>query len=330
MSTSACQVSYLLKNSWHQTRILKSREPIADILKRKDISEETKRKLRLVLEAKVFATSQLGLKESSSYSSYVDLQRDYVTWIVQASPKDRIEAYRWWFPITGHVPYKGYFTKAGALTEAAFLKKKNYDTYVRGVTAYSTLGWFDDPVLSTMLRYNDYDLVSLIIHETVHSTLFIKSQADFNERLATFIGDKGAQRFFAQMQGGQEHLAWAKKESADLKLFSSFVTEELALLRQWYEVNQGQEDRTARLKLIQERFEKNVMPQLQTDAYSSFAKLELNNAVLLSFDLYQSNYDLFEAAFEKMGHDMTRFLDFCETLESAEDPEQKMRQLLSP
>lgn len=324
---SGCQVSYLLRNSWHQTKILKSRTPIQSVLENPDVSEEVKEKLRLVLQAREFATKEIGLKKTESYSTYVDLNRNYVTWIVQASPKNTIEAYRWWFPITGHVPYKGYFSQKEADHEAHSLRKKNLDTYVRGVTAYSTLGWFDDPVLNTMIRYNDYDLVSLIIHELVHSTLFIKSQADFNERLATFIGYKGAEMFFQKALPRADLLDLAKRESSDLKVFSKFITEEVASLKSWYQQNPAS-DREPRLREIQTRFQEQVLPNLQTDAYKKFAQLELNNAVLLSFSTYQENYDLFEKAFEYFEQDIRRFLEFCKSLEDEKDPEASIRALL--
>ena len=131
-------------------------------------------------------------KKTKNYSTFVNLHRPYVTYIVSAAPKNELKYYTWYFPIIGSVPYKGYFNEAGANGEARDLASEGYDTYVRGVTAYSTLGWFKDPILSSMLAYSDYDMVNTIIHETVHTTIYIKSNANFNERLASYLGDLGA------------------------------------------------------------------------------------------------------------------------------------------
>ena len=189
-----CMVGYLVESSYHQQKILRSRIPINEYLQRLDLNPEIEKKLKLVQEAKDFAEKNLGLKKSDNYNSYVPLNRPYVTWIVRASENYKLDSYQWWFPLVGHVPYKGFFSEKGALDEAKKFDS-SYDTFVRGVTAYSTLGWFDDPILSPMMRYEDHDLVELIIHETVHATIFIKNQVDFNEQLATFIAQEGTKLF---------------------------------------------------------------------------------------------------------------------------------------
>ena len=125
---TGCQIPYLLKNSWHQTKILKSRVDIKDVLENPKITDETKRKLRLVESAKSFSENQLGLATTQNYTCYVDLKRPYVTWVVRGSKPFELKPHLWWFPITGDVPYKGYFTKEGALSEESRLKKKGLDT----------------------------------------------------------------------------------------------------------------------------------------------------------------------------------------------------------
>lgn len=192
----SCSLGYVIKSGYYQSKILLHREPIQNILKDTSIPDKVKKKLQLIQEVKEFSVRTLGLKTTNNYSTYVALKEPYVSWLVRGAYPYKLEPYTWWFPIVGTVPYKGFFVKQDALSAQSRLKKKGYDTYVRGVTAYSTLGWFHDPILSSMMSYPDSDLVNLIIHESVHATLFIKSSVDFNEQLASFVAQIGTQKFY--------------------------------------------------------------------------------------------------------------------------------------
>ncbi len=171
--------------------------------------------------------------------------------------------------------------------EAATFDKAKYDTSVRGVSAYSTLGWFEDSVLSSMLRYEDIDLAELILHESIHTTLYVKSAAEFNERLATYMGHEGMKLFFIAKNGPDApELKAALKDTATNGEFSLFITQELKELKTWYEQNSGKvtpESKSARLKEIQSRYLKELKPRMQTNNYDDFAKRELNNAILLAY-----------------------------------------------
>lgn len=332
MPLLGCQIPYLLKNSWHQTKILKSRTDIQEILNSPATPDSIKSKLKLVQSARKFSSDVLGLKNSDNYTTYVDLKRQYVTWIVRASPKHKLEPYQWWFPITGHVPYKGYFSEAGAEDEAHSLQKKNLDTYVRGVTAYSTLGWFEDPVLNTMMSYSEYDLVNVIIHETVHATLFIKGQVDFNERLATFIGNKGAELYFKDLPGGLETLKTAELENEDLAIFSGFITKQLQDLKKWY-ASEAKDvivaERQEQFRKIIDAFNREIIPQLKTSRFHYFKDIQLNNALLLSYETYQSNLDLFEKLYDILGKDFRALIAWCKALESSKDPQGDLKKFVS-
>ncbi len=181
--------------------LLSKKKKFDKVLEDPQVGDEVKRKIRLVQEAKDFAEKKMNLERTSNYDSFVQLEDRYVTYTVSAAFKDKLEPYLWSFPIVGKVPYKGFFRKAEAFEEEKELKAENLDTYVRGVSAYSTLGWFSDPLLSSMTSYSDSDLVETVIHETTHATLYIKSNADFNERLATFVGIKGMQQFYQEREG---------------------------------------------------------------------------------------------------------------------------------
>lgn len=330
---TGCQIPYLLKNSWHQTKILKSRVPIDEVLNESNLTDEQRKKLLLVKKAKRFATDTLGLESSRNYETYVDLKRPYVTWVVRAAPAFELKPHNWWFPIVGSVPYKGYFSIEGAKSEAKRMKEKGLDIYIRGVSAYSTLGWFSDPVLSSMLNYTEHDLVNVIIHELVHATIFIEGHVDFNERLATFVGNKGAELFYKSvLKNSAETLELIKRENYDQEIFSEFITRELKSLREFYKKNEGKisvEQKQARLKEIQTRFAEGEKPKLLTDSFEWFEKRTLNNAILLSLETYQSDLSDFQKLYDKLGEDFQKLIEACKKLEDEENPEQALKELVS-
>ncbi len=330
---TACSMGYLIRNAYHQGRLLKSAVPIEDVLEDSKVAETTKNKLRLAAEAKMFAETTLKLKPTKNYSTFVQLDGPYVTYIVSAAPKDELEYYTWYFPIVGSVPYKGYFVKQGALDEAEDLKNEGYDTYVRGVTAFSTLGWFKDPVLSSMLRYEDYELVNTIIHETVHATLYISSNANFNERLATYLGDLGTEIFYKQKKENHPLLEMIKKDSADSKLFSEYISARVKKLEQWYKDNKNNPDllklREEQFKLIKEDFKKEVLPRLQTEKYARFHEAELNNARIMGYKLYVNDLSDFAKLSIKLKYNFTDILNYCKSLEGSKDPERSLKDFVN-
>jgi predicted aminopeptidase len=323
---TGCQAGYLLKSGYFQAKLLGSRIPIEKALGEPSLSDEQKRKLRLTLEVRQFAESDLSLKHTTNYTTFVQLDRPYVTYVVSASSRTELKAYKWWFPIIGSVPYKGFFDPESAKAEADKLKARGYDTYVRGVSAYSTLGWFSDPMLSSMLAYKDHDLVDTVIHETLHATIYIKSEADFNERMAVFFGRKGAEAFYQKKEGPDSPtLRVMSEEVHDENLFADFMFNEMKALEDWYKVRAGlviaEPERMARIKEIQKRFNSEVRPRLKlADSYKNFENAELNNARLLTYRLYFEKIDDFEAVFKKLGSDFHKMLDFCRSLQSADDP----------
>lgn len=311
---------------------MNQRVTIEEALKNPKLTEDQKKKLLLAEEAKQFAEDFLKLKKSENYSKYVQLDRPYVTYVVSAAPKWELTQHQWHYPIVGKMPYKGYFKLEDAKTEQEDLKSANLDTYLRGVSAYSTLGWFNDPLLSSMLRYSDYDLVNTIIHETVHSTLYIKHAADFNERLATFMGNKGAELFFLKKEGpDSKTLADVKNINDDHHTFSQFISKEISDLKTWYQntTEKNEDVRNSRIKTIQEHFTKNVVPQLKTETYLKFPEIELNNARLLVYKTYMNDLTDFEKLYQVSKSDFQLFMENCKKLESAKDPEAELKKIIS-
>ncbi len=333
LALSGCQISYLIKSAYNQMSMLNSGIPIEKALADPDLTPDQKHKLELSIKARAFAEKDLSLKSTKNYTSFVKLNRNYVTYVVSASPKWKLEHYEWYYPIVGKMPYKGFFNEEDAKEEQAELKKKDLDTYLRGVSAYSTLGWFQDPLLSSMLRYEDFDLVNTIIHETVHATIFIKHAADFNERLATYLGNKGAELYYLKEEGPESlTLKKIKDENHDNKIFSVFISKEIESLKDWYsQIKENEHDEQKRLARIQEiktRFVADIAPQLKSDEYARFPTADLNNARLLLYSTYMQDLNDFDELFELVGHRFPDFINECRGLEKSKTPEQDLKGLI--
>ncbi len=333
---SSCQIGYYFSSGVNQWKMANTRELIDETLFTKHtFTDEQKSKILLSQKARFFAFEKLKLKETKNYSTYIDLKRPYVTWVVQAAEKWEMKNYQWSYPIVGDMPYKGFFNEEDAQAEAREMQKKGYDTYVRGVSAYSTLGWFQDSLLSSMLRYKEHDLVNTIIHEVVHTTIYIKNNADFNERLAVFIGAKGSEMFYKELEG--EHsktLELIKNENADDVLFAQFISDELASIDKWYTENRkethteaDEKAREARLALVIDDFTNKLKPTLKTNSYFKFEKEKMNNARLGMYKTYMENLDHFEVLYKKLNGDLLKFIEVVKTLEKSDDPEEDLKKL---
>lgn len=310
--------------------MMADRESIDKALVNENLNDEQKRKLKLSQQAREFAINDLKLKDTDNYKSFIDLKRPYVSWVVHAAYKWELKNYEWDYPFVGHMPYKGFFTEQEAKAEAQDMEKQGYDTLVRGVSAYSTLGYFTDSVLSSMLRYKDYDLVDTIIHETVHATLYIKNNADFNERLAVFIGAKGTEMFYKKLEGPKSvTLKTVELENADEQLFSKFIGSKIFELNEWYKKNQtkNESERNAQFEKIKNDFDRELALQLKTKNYEKFKDQKINNAYLGLYKTYNQNLDDFEKVFTKADHDIFKFIELMKTLEKSENPEQDLKKL---
>jgi predicted aminopeptidase len=327
---TGCQIGYYLHNGYNQMALVHKRKPISKALASDKLKPEQKDKLRLVQEVKAFGEQALGLVKTSNYTTYIQLDRPYVTYVVQAAYAYELKSYLWKFPFVGEVPYKGYFKKKYADEEAASFNHDEFDTYVRGVSAYSTLGWFQDSVLSSMLRYDNQDLAETILHETLHATLYVKSAADFNERLATFMGHEGMKLFYLKKEGKDSAtLKRAEDDTIDQALFSKFLTKEMEDLKKWYVDNKGKvtkESKAARLKEIQERFAKL---KFKTTNYAEFGKRELNNALLLSYQTYEYSLADFEKLYNHFHRDFRQTLEWLKTLKDAKKPDQVLKDFVA-
>ena len=191
---SGCRTAaYYSQAARGQWQILAGREPIEKILADEKTPEKLQRQLRLVLQLREFAARELKLPVDGHYERYVDVGRPFVVWNVQATPEFSLRPRTWWYPIVGRVKYRGFFAEADARAYAATLGGQ--DVYVEGVRAYSTLGWFKDPVLNTFVHHEELDLAQLLFHELGHQRFFVSGDTDFNEAFATAVGEEGVRRW---------------------------------------------------------------------------------------------------------------------------------------
>ncbi|HRO68178.1 MAG TPA: aminopeptidase [Pseudobdellovibrionaceae bacterium] len=297
------------------------------------MNEEQKAKLRRAKEARDFALSHVRLEPSDNYTRFSYVDRPYVSYVVSAAPKWKLEHHEWSYPVVGKMPYRGFADEEDAKAEQQTLERKNLDTYLRGVSAYSTLGWFEDPILSTMLSSSEQNLVDVIIHETTHATLYIKNSADFNERLAVFVGNKATEEFYLEKEGPRSPtLQKIKDFNHDDALFSAFIGPKIQELKAWYEglpeSERREESRKTKFKAIQEDFEKSLLPKMKTRAYKGFPQMRLNNARLLYFKTYMTDLSDFEKLYADTGRSWELFLKCAKTLESAKKPEEGLKELL--
>ena len=199
---SACSPIYVIRAGIAEAKILRARRPIPEVILDPATDERTKTKLTFVVEARNYAIDEFGLDVGRSYTSFSQLKSDTLAMVLSAAHRDQLTPKTWWFPIVGRVPYKGYFNENAAIKEQGKLEEDGFDTFLRPTAAFSTLGWFADPLLSSLLRLDEVDLVETVLHELSHNHLFVKGQVRFNESYATFVGRAGAIEFLLQPSGG--------------------------------------------------------------------------------------------------------------------------------
>jgi predicted aminopeptidase len=265
---------------------------------------------------------ELGLRESKNYTRYVEIERDYLAAVVSACAKDSFTRHEWWFPVVGKVPYKGFFDPRDARKEREKLEKQDLDVWVRGVDAFSTLGWFRDPLYSYMRNYPPHRLANLLIHELLHATVFLKGQVQFNEALAEFVGTEGARLYIEKTYGeDSEEYRMIEVSGRDNAAFVGFIRELIADLETLYESGTDREEKLRRREEIirdaQARFEAGYDDMFQNDNYRGFGKLKINNAYLELYRLYYEEDSFFTDLYERSGRDLPRFIAAAKTLKTS-------------
>jgi predicted aminopeptidase len=301
------------------------REPIVDMINDPNVDEATRAKLRLVLMVREFATG-LGLAVGGSYRTYATVGPDQKIYALSAVPHFELELYTWWFPFVGRMPYKGFFSEADARDEAHTLDAEGYDTMVVPVAAFSTLGWFDDPLPSNLLRHDEVTIAAIVLHELTHNTWYAPNNATFNESFANFVGGRGAIDFFAAIDFSEAREPCARRGLwHDDVLYSRFLDALTQRPRREYAPGINLEQRRA---IFTEELQSLAALPWQNRCLPDMDKVKLNNALILQQQVYHRELPLFDAAFEREHDDLRRTISaIIEAATPADDPYAALRQL---
>jgi len=310
-------VIYGLTQAKGQFEIIINAQVIDDIINSAGTSDSVKQKLIFISEVKKFAEDSIGIYSSKNYTSFYnqDGQQKLIT--LSACEPYSFKAKEWWFPFLGYVSYKGFFNEKKAKQELLQLKANDYDIDVYTPSGWSTLGWFNDPVLSGMLKRNEGQLANLIIHELTHGTIYIKNDVTFNENLANFIGHKGALQFLQNKYGleSEEYKRYINERS-DEELYNSYILESKERLDSLYKTFASTNDdvyKKNKKKALLFEIVMNVLQLKLTNktGYFNYSKqiFKEGNAFFMAFDRYDSQYSLFEKEYKKnCNADLKKFL----------------------
>lgn len=288
-----------------------SAEKIDRLLQDNDTSADTRDFLHRVKDIKSFA-DRLGLEQNDNYTIYIDLNRDYIADVVAAAEATSLELYHWRFPI-GSFPYKGFFKRHDALREAERLKQKEYDVFVRPVDAFSTLGYFKDPLYSYMQDYDVFRLASMLIHEQTHATVFLKGYVGFNEELATFVGEQAALLYIESYYGPDSaELQEARAGMVDSERFVDSMKTLANRLETLYSSGIAMDEMLREKNRIideyQDGFEATYEQRFHTDRYRWFINFPVNNAFLGTYMMYTRDLSLYEKAYHRCDNDLIEFI----------------------
>lgn len=320
LGLAGCEsVSFYYQAIEGQWEILSNREPIQELVEDSQTSSKVKQKLELVLSIREFAEEQLSLPVNEHYSQYTDLGRPYVVWNVFAAPEFSVEPKTWCFPIAGCVAYKGFFAEDNANQHAAKLSNQGFDVYVGGVAAFSTLGWFEDPVLNTFLRRSDASLAALMIHELAHQKLYVKGDSAFNESFATTVEILGlAQWLTAQGRANEiEVMAQHRQRKAQ---FVDLILQHRETLQQLYDSALDDTEKRRQKIQLTDQLRQNYQQLKATETWNGYQGYDkwfagpLNNAQLSTIATYHHWVDSFMKIHQQVDGHWPSFYQRCREL----------------
>jgi predicted aminopeptidase len=306
---------YLARGAVAEAKILAHRQSIAKLAADSSTPPAVRAKLQLVLEARRFAVDSLGLPAKDAFTQYTKLEHDTLVLVLSGAYRDELRAVTWWFPVVGSVPYKGFFDFDEAKRAEAELKAEGFDTYLRPSPAFSTLGFFNDPLLSTTLGEDSLEIVNTVVHELTHNKFYAKGEAVFNESFASFVGARGAERFFTSRGDTASARRTAARWHDDL-LLGAVWERTFHSLDSAYRAHPGQSARTERYAARDSVYAgtrrflvDSVGPQLLTIDPRYAALVRLDNASLFARLIYATGLPKFESEYVSEGQDIRRTLD---------------------
>jgi predicted aminopeptidase len=291
---------YLLRAGWEEGKILRRRQPIAELVAGEGLQPVVRQKLQIVLDARAFARDSLGLDTGDSFTTFSQLDSDTLVLVLSGVYPDRLAQKTWWFPIVGRVPYKGYFDVGQAKRAAEELEQDGFDVYLRPASAFSTLGWFNDPLVSTTLRADTIDLVNTVIHELTHNTYYAPGGATFNESFANFVGSRGVAAFF-RSRGSPMAATEAEARWSDDRLMAEFWKALYRRVDSSFKAHPGDENRARRIAVRDTiyRAAKDTLihvlgPRFRVIGPRALERIRIDNSAVMARRVYLTDVDLFD------------------------------------
>ena len=338
-------IGYYWQAASGHLELLSRKQNIQELINSPNTEPELKRKLNLVKSVRKFAIQQLDIPENEGYSGFVELDRPYVTMVVTAAPKLELKAHKWCYWFIGCQEYRGYFDQEQAIIFAEELQRQELDVSISQVTAYSTLGWlnkswmpdfFSDPVLSTFLRRNDAELITVLIHELAHQVVYVRDDTSFNESFAVFVEQEGLRQFINHSdekvvfdKGRLELYKWYMKASKDRKLFMRIINSAIDDLEKLFSSKITNAEKLQKKQKLFDELRENYQTfkdEFRVLSYDNWFKKDLNNTHLLGVKRYHSKVEQFKRLFVQQGKDWKKFLKVVREL-SEKSPEERNRRL---
>jgi len=327
---------YVTAQGAHYLSLRAKAVPVADALADPQTSPEVRLLLERVGEVRLFAVRELGLRETKNYTSIVTLDSDRLVTVISACPELSFDRYLWSYPLVGKFPFRGYFDPREAQEEAARLKAKGFDTIARPVDAFSTLGWFTDPLFTFMASYSEADIADLILQELTHATIFVKGEGNFDEELSAFVGSKGSLLWLESKYGeNSPQTDELRKNRADDAAFSAWLRGTAEELQKVYSSGlTTAEKRVQKAAIIASRateFNKEYAQHFVTDRYKDFPMEKANNAYLDLYLIYEGEPELYKEYYDKAcASSMKRFIEKVGKIaKRGGDPREGMRKELA-
>ena len=318
VSLTGCEtVQYYNQAISGQHRILESRQPISKITADPESPEILRQQLTYLMEVRAFAEKDLHLPVANNYLTYVDLKRPYVAWNVVATPEFSLVPRTWCYPFVGCAAYRGYFAEADARQYAELLQREGYDVYVGGVTAYSTLGWFDDPVLSTFIRRSRASAAALLFHELAHQVLYVADDTTFNESFATFVEQEGMRRW-QKVSGIPAIYSEYLKNYRRQQQFIGLVLKHRQKLESLYQTDLAPAEKRIKKATIfdglRDEFHRLKSRHTALVAYDNWFNRPLNNAKISGVAAYHDFVPAFGTLLADKDGDLVQFYEACRRL----------------
>jgi len=310
---SCAQISYYYQILEGHADITQRMKPLEEVISAPETSPFLRHQLQQAKEIRQFAIEKLRLPENDSYMQFVDLQRKFVVWNVYAAPRFALTPKLWCFPIVGCLSYRGYFSPQPAFEEGKELKNQGFDVYVIGIRAYSTLGWFADPLLNTMLSKEDWQLAALIFHELSHQLLYVQDDSTFNESFASAVEEIGVQLWLETQKKSAHFQTYLVSKQRNQQMISLVLNTKRKLTDLYQHKNLSESDMLEQKNLLLNELKEHykMLKEKEWHHYQGYDRWfeEVNNAKLLSVAMYEEYVPAFKRLFEEQQQNFEHFYE---------------------